>query len=116
MAAKAQECDMTLLIDDFVLISTNPKKENGAAALLPRRQSPTRMRNLSSKSEKAFLNTYVFVQQDTSQVSKVAEMQMMELREQLVAFKVRNRDVEEERKVVKGKVRKEREAMKGFEG
>jgi hypothetical protein len=55
------------------------------------------------------------VQQDTSQVSKVAEMQIMELREQLVAFKVRNRDVEEERKVVKGKVRKEREAMKGFE-
>jgi hypothetical protein len=27
MAAKAQECDMTLLIDDFVLISTNPKKK-----------------------------------------------------------------------------------------
>lgn len=112
----------SLQIDDFVMDQHEPEKENGEAASLPRRQSPTRRRKLSSKSSrtssrkgKAPSQPDVIIPQDESKVSKEAEIQIMELREQLVALKVRNRDLEEEMKLVKEKFRKACEAVKDFE-
>ena len=92
---------------------------------VPRRRQPPARRRKSSKSgrrssrkdlEPSQLNASLNGAATTpQQSSKGTEIQIIELREQLVALKVRNRDLEEELKSVKVKFRKEYEAMQGFE-
>ena len=98
----------SLQVDDLFLEQHELENESGKAASLPRRQTPTRRRKLPSQPDK-------IIQLDESEASKETEIQIMELREQLVALKVHNRDQEEELKLMKKKFWKKREAMKAFE-
>ena len=93
--------------------------ENSEAASVPRRRhsSSRRTRNSSAPRRRSSRKDTELSKRDETRRSSNAraEIQIMELREQMVALKVRNRDLEEELKSVKAKFRKEREAMMGFE-